>query len=59
MVKPVVLWDADQLAAWLHRKVGGVKRAAQEGRLPVPYLQKHPYVWNANDWYRWAEGKRK
>lgn len=50
-----VLWNATQVAAFLNRKPGGVVKAAQRGELPVPAKQRHPWMWNANDWYRWAE----
>jgi hypothetical protein len=41
------------------RTVGGIKKAAQRGRLPGPAaICKKPWTWNRDEWRRWYEGGR-
>lgn len=50
---------AAHVAELLHRKVGGVKKAAQAGTLPGPApLGKKPWIWNRDEWRAWYEGRR-
>ena len=55
MSAPERLWTAEDVAVFLNRKVGGVKKAAQEGTLPVPAKTRRPWTWNPDDWKRWRD----
>lgn len=52
---PVELWDAEQLAAFLHRKPGGVRKAAQRGELPFPAKTRKPWTWLRSDVEAWVQ----
>jgi hypothetical protein len=52
------LWNAEQLAAFLHRAPGGVKKSAQRGELPVAAKTKRPWTWSAAEWLRWKDSAR-
>jgi hypothetical protein len=55
VTRHVELWDVEQVAAFLHRKPGGIRKAAQLGQLPVPAKTRKPWTWLRSDWERWAE----
>lgn len=58
MTPPVELLNVDQLAAFLHRKPGGIRKAAQRGELPVAAKTRRPLTWLRSDWERWAASPR-
>ena len=48
---------AEQVAAMLHRKPSGIRKAAQLGKLPFPRKSTHPTVFLRSDVERWMESR--
>lgn len=55
---PLVL-TLPELASLLRRKPGGVRKAAQEGRLPVQPLCRKPLTWSREAWRPFINGTRR
>ena len=55
-MKPEFL-TADEVAAMLRRKPGGIKKAAQLGKLGFPRKDTHPMKFLKSDVERWMESR--